>query len=121
MTFSKENRAIFEKRRKQHRIVFHAVLPPDKWPSNHRDVFEKIEKAKQFKYSTYAAAQDELDRSPWKGDAKMQARKLVVAAKDCISRNESTWRHACESLVFSRLFAEVAWYEPLYLYSKDHR
>lgn len=109
MTFTKENRAIFEKRRKQYGIVFTDILPADKWPPNHRDVFEKIEKAKEFRYNTYATAQDELDRSPWKGDAKIQARKLVVAAKDCVSRNEPTWRYACETLVFSRLSAEVAW------------
>lgn len=105
MTFTKESRAIFEKRRKQYNIVFEDALPADKWPPNHRDVFEKIEKAREFRYSTYATAQGELDRS----HAKIQARKLVVAAKDCLSRNEPTWRHACESLVFSRLSAEVAW------------
>lgn len=112
MPIKKENRATFEILRKQYHIEFNDEIAANEWPANHRRVFESIQKVKQYRYSTYAVAQkneDDLDAAPWKAEAKTQARKLTKAAKDCISRNEATWRFACEPIVFSRLAAEVAW------------
>lgn len=105
------NRPIFERRRKEHNIVFADECPPDQWPDEHRDVFEAIEKFKHFRYATYATRDTDEDTAPhpWKADAKLQARRLVDKAKDLVSRNEPTWRLGCEPLVFSRLAAEVAW------------
>ncbi|KAK4235994.1 hypothetical protein C8A03DRAFT_36126 [Achaetomium macrosporum] len=104
------NQPIFERRRREHNIVFTDECPPDQWPDDHRDVFEAIEKLKGFKYATYAI-QDSVEamaNHPWKADAKLQARRLVDKAKDLVSRNEPTWRLGCEPLVFNRLAAEVA-------------
>jgi len=108
------NRPIFERLRKEHNIVFADECPPDQWPDEHREVFEAIEKLKDFKYGTYAVGRlgnsdEAIAATPWKAEAKRQARLLVNKAKDLVSRNEATWRLACEPLVFSRLAAEVAW------------
>ncbi|RYP26974.1 hypothetical protein DL768_011471 [Monosporascus sp. mg162] len=100
MPIKKENRPVFERRRKEYGIIFTDALPAEKWPADHREVFESIEKVKQFRYSTYAAAQDsgdDFDTTPWKAEAKSQARRLTEKAKDCLSRNEATWRLACSA------------------------
>ncbi|KAF3940404.1 hypothetical protein ABW19_dt0203441 [Dactylella cylindrospora] len=95
---------------KSHGIEFVGELPEEEWPTNHRNVFESLEKLKGTKYNTYAVNQpgDSVDTDLWKRKTKTLATKLVTEAKDCISRNEATWRLACEPLVFSRLNSEVA-------------
>ncbi|KAI1174434.1 hypothetical protein F4777DRAFT_384632 [Nemania sp. FL0916] len=108
MPIKKERRPVFERLRRNYNIVFIDNLPLRDWPANHRTVFESIDKLKQFKYSTYLTPQDDLEATPWKGEAKIQARKLAERVQDCLSRNEATWRLACEPLVFSRLTSEVA-------------
>ncbi|KAI0553686.1 hypothetical protein F4679DRAFT_530152 [Xylaria curta] len=111
MPIKKNHRPVFERLRREYNIVFADTLASNDWPANHRIVFESIDKLKQFKYSTYATPQDcrdDLDTTPWKGEAKIRARKLTDKVKDCLSRNEATWRFACEPLVFSRLNSEVA-------------
>jgi hypothetical protein len=35
--------------------------------------------------------------------------QLTERAQRCKHRNESSWRFACEPLIFARLSAEVAW------------
>lgn len=109
MPIRSEYRQAFEKLRKKHGIIFSDTIPSERWPENHRDVFESIEKLKQFKYTTYATARESGDGFEWKGKAKKHARKLSEKARDCVSRNEATWRFACEPLVFSRLTSEIAW------------
>lgn len=112
MPMTKENRRAFSRLRNQHGINFVEQLDPEQWPANHRAVFSAIEELKQVKYTTYLQGQTnvaDLDSQPWKLDAKKQARQLAEISVDCLDRNESTWRHACEPLVFSRLKAEVAW------------
>jgi hypothetical protein len=112
MPFTKENRQKFESLRKKHGIIFDLELPQNKWPKEHRDVLEAIEKIKNFKYHSYAADEGaDLEATPWKLDAKSQAVKLTGKVKDCVGRNESTWRFGCESVVFSRFAAEIAWYQ----------
>ncbi|CAI6071074.1 unnamed protein product [Clonostachys chloroleuca] len=108
MPLSRKNHEIFDKIRRRKGIVFSPELTSEQWPEGHRSVLEAIETAKSYRYSTYQASQDETTTKPWKIDAKRQAKKLVAKSKDCVSRNEATWRLACESLVFSRLAAEVA-------------
>jgi hypothetical protein len=113
MPFTKENRRVFESVRRSHDIVFEHDLPRDSWPPNHRQVFESIQKLKTFNYDSYAAHEGVgVSTIPWKSEAKIQAKKLIEKAKDCVGRNEATWRLACEPLVFSRFNAEVAWYIP---------
>ena len=109
MPIKSEYRPAFERLRRQCGINFTDAIPTERWPENHRDVFESIEKLKQFKYSTYATTQENEDGFDWTGKAKKHARKLSEKAKDCVSRNEATWRFACEPLVFSRLTSEIAW------------
>ncbi len=103
------NRPVFERLRKEYNILLIDQLPQRRWPDNHREVFEAIEKVKSFKYSTYATATTDHDDTPWKAEAKRQARKLAEKSRDLVARNEATWRLACEPLVFSRLASEVAW------------
>jgi hypothetical protein len=109
MPLSKENRPIFERRRREYGIVFIDSLPPREWPSAHAEVFKAIAKIQEYKYSQYGTMQNEEAEMPWNGQAKRHTRKLVEKARLCIARNESTWRFACEPLVFSRLSSEVAW------------
>ncbi len=111
MTSSKKttNRPVFERLRKEHNIIFVDQLQQSQWPDTHRQVFEAVETLKGFKYSTYVTTTTEQDDVPCKADAKRQARKLVGRSRDLVARNESTWRLACEPLVFSRLASEVAW------------
>lgn len=111
MPISKENRPTFERLRDQYDINFIDELPRAEWPVNHQSLFETIETFKEFKYSTYAASPEDLNERPWRAEAKRQARKLVEKARDCAARNEDTWRHACEPIVFNRLAAEIAWYD----------
>ncbi|KAL6888039.1 hypothetical protein GGI43DRAFT_425928 [Trichoderma evansii] len=84
-------------------------LPRDSWPQSQHDIFRSIKQLANIKYDEYDVQQDP-DRStaPWKQEAKSQARRLIEKAKDCVCRNEATWRFACEPLVFSRLTAEIA-------------
>lgn len=109
MPIKSEFRPAFERLRKQHGIIFTDALSPEEWPDNHRGIFEAIEKLRQFKYSTYATAEESEDTFDSKSKAKEHARKLSEKTKDCVSRNEATWRFACEPLVFSRLTSEIAW------------
>ena len=110
MPFTKKKREAYEKLRKKHGIKFVDDLASENWPQPHRDVFRSLKQLSNIKYDEYAVQQD-LDRSSafWKQEAKSQARKLIERAKDCVCRNEATWRFACEPLVFSRLTAEIAW------------
>ncbi|KAK6542678.1 hypothetical protein TWF694_006622 [Orbilia ellipsospora] len=111
MPTKKEHRPVFERLRREYNIIFRDQLPSNEWPDSHRNVFEAIEKLKEYKYSTYLIPEEfgsNLDPSPWKIEAKNQAKRLTEKARDCTSRNEATWRYACEPLVFSRLTSEVA-------------
>ncbi|KAI0514644.1 hypothetical protein F5B22DRAFT_225936 [Xylaria bambusicola] len=108
MPIKKEHQALFERHRIKCNIVFKDVLAPDDWPTTHRNVFKSIEDIKSYRYNTYSTAQDDIEERPWRRQAKEYARKLTQRAKDCVSRNEATWRFACEPLIFNRLAAEVA-------------
>ena len=109
MPIRPEHRPAFERLRKEHHIHFVGPISSERWPENHRNVFESIEKLKQFRYATYATTQEIGGGFDWKGKAKEHARRLSEKADDCVSRNEATWRFACEPLVFSRLTSEIAW------------
>lgn len=109
MPLSKENRRIFERRRREYGIEFIDSLPPKKWPAAHAEVFTAIAEIREYRYSQYAAIHGEEAGTPWKGQAKRHTRKLVERAQLCVSRNESTWRFACEPLVLGRFSSEVAW------------
>lgn len=108
MAPSKNNQVLFERRRKEHNIVFVEDLKQCHRPAKHAKVFESIDRIKEISYQSYAC--EDSEQEPWKKEAKSQARKLAEKAHDCIARNEPTWRLACEPLVFSRLTSEVAWY-----------
>ncbi|KAL2832932.1 hypothetical protein BDW59DRAFT_157081 [Aspergillus cavernicola] len=111
MPLPKNNRILFERRRKEHNIVFKDALPPSSRPINHANVFEAIDQIKRVSYQSYGNAdngRDAHNTTPWRVEAKIHARRLAGKAHDCVARNESTWRLACEPLVFSRLSSEVA-------------
>ncbi|KAK5988389.1 hypothetical protein PT974_12543 [Cladobotryum mycophilum] len=111
MPMKKENRSIFDKLRRQYGIFIRDDLPDTEWPPEIQEELLAIKKVTTYKYSTYSACRDnggDADATPWRELAKTQAEKLTEKAKDCVDRNEATWRFACEPLVFSRLSAEVA-------------
>lgn len=107
-----QHRPVFEKVRKECNIVFADECRREQWPADHRSVFEAIEKLKSFTYDTYRVrlTDDSIKTTAaWQVDTMRRARKLVEKAKDLVSRNEATWRLACEPLVFDRLSSELAW------------
>jgi len=95
---------------KEHRIEFFSDLPRSKWPTSHEDTLEAVKDLGQRTFEAYAVDSSTDDSEPWKLDMKAQAVLLKEKARRQQHRNESSWRHACEHIVFARLEAEVAWY-----------
>lgn len=110
MPFTREKRETYERLKKKYCINFIDDLTERDWPESHREVFQSINQLSIVKYDEYAAQTiSDAAIPPWKQEAKHQTRKLVERAKDCVGRNEATWRLACEPLVFGRFTAEIAW------------
>jgi hypothetical protein len=109
MPRSKDNQSIFERRCKESGTVFVDSLRPNKWPTAHLGVFRAVARTDEYMYSDCDTAHSDRAQMPWKRQPKVHARKLVGKAQQCVMRNESPWRFACEPLVFSRLSSEVAW------------
>lgn len=59
------------------------------------------------KFDSFATGPNVTSDEPWKIQVKSQAALLVERSRRCRQRNESSWRFACEPLVFARLEAEV--------------
>lgn len=95
---------------KEQRIEFVSDVPRSNWPSSHEKTLEAIEDLGQRKFDAYAVDNVTDDIEPWKLHVKSQAKLLTEKAKRQQHRNESSWRYACEHIVFARLEAEVAWY-----------
>ncbi|KAK6446046.1 hypothetical protein FP744_10002295 [Trichoderma asperellum] len=112
MPFTKEKREAYEKLRKKYGIEFIDDLPGNSWPEPHREIFQSIKELANIKYDEYVAQQNSDGFTAfWRQESKSRARRLIEKAKDCVDRNEATWRFACEPLVFSRFTAEIAWEE----------
>ncbi|KAI0410430.1 hypothetical protein F5X98DRAFT_110561 [Xylaria grammica] len=99
-----------EKLVKEHGIEFLADVPRSKWPSSHKSTLDAIIDLGQRKFDSYGLgnAGDTDDIEPWKLHIKDQVVLLTEKVKRQRKRNESTWRSACEPIVFARLEAEVA-------------
>lgn len=96
----------------EHRIKFAGDLPPSKWPRCHKSTLEGAKALGERKLDSYATESNVSSDEPWKVQVKSQAAILVEKSKRCRQRNESSWRFACEPLIFVRLEAEVVWYSP---------
>lgn len=96
----------------EYRITFAGDLPPSKWARCHKPTLECAKALGERKLDSFATEPQVSDDEPWKVQVKSQAAILVEKSKRCRQRNESSWRFACEPLIFARLEAEVAWYSP---------
>lgn len=94
---------------KEYRINFVSDVPEAEWPASHKTIIQDVTKLGQTKSVSYATAHDITDNEPWKLEVKQLAFNLVERAKRSTQRNESSWRFACEPVVFARLSSEVAW------------
>lgn len=109
-SLSTETLKLLESLSKEYRIHFLAGQAQDRWPVFHQDSVKAVTELGQVRFDDYAAnAAAVEDQQPWKTRAKELAKLLVEKAERCTERNESTWRFACEPLVFSRMSGEVAW------------
>ncbi len=91
-------------------IEFLDDLPSSEWPSCHRKTIEEIRDLGQRKFESYVPEIDDVDDTePWKLRVKYQAELLAQKVQRQRYRNESSWRYACEHIVFARMEAEVAW------------
>lgn len=104
-----QDRKLTARLAKEHRIEFVSDVPRSKWPSSHEKTLEAIRDLGQRKFDTYAVDNATDDIEPWKLHIKSQAELLTAKALRQQHRNESSWRYACEHIVFARLEAEVAW------------
>lgn len=110
-----EHLQVLQRLCREYRINFGGEIIPEKWPEGHRIAFETVKKlgTKTFaeymqdvtKHDTPGAS----DERPWKKELVNLVDKLVTSAARCSQRNESSWRMACEPLIFGRLSAEVVW------------
>jgi hypothetical protein len=94
---------------KEYRINFLSDVSEAEWPESHRTILQDVAKLGQTRSASYATAHDVTDNEPWKLEVKQIALNLTERAKRSTQRNESSWRFACEPVIFARLSSEVAW------------
>lgn len=92
-----------------HRIVFDADSSRVQFHKSHEKSIEAVCKLSNKKYASYADVPGLDDSNPWKATAKSLAEMLTEKVDRCRQRNESSWRFACEPLVFARLSGDVVW------------
>lgn len=109
MPFTAKERKKVEKLRRKYRIEFRGEVPSHEWPDSHRSTFIAVEELKKRQFDTYAACEIAIEDAPWSAEIKNHAEELSERAKRCVSRNESTWRFACEPYALARLTSEVVW------------
>lgn len=108
-TTSPEGLATLARLAKKYRIEFSSELSRERFPERYHSVLDHVSQLGEAKFATYAVDEDQTHDKPWKLEAKSQAKALYERAKLCTQRNESSWRGACEHLIFARMTAEVAW------------
>jgi hypothetical protein len=111
MGLTTRHRDNLERLRSKYRVKFEREVPSGILSSAQAQLLEDIRELGRIRYADYAAnPTDANSNAPWKLEAKTSARALVKAAQGCELRNEASWRHACEPLVFARVNSEVAWF-----------
>lgn len=93
----------------KYRIEFLGEIDSSNWPEWHEDTLNGVRDVASMRYDAYATNPAHLGTDPWKMERKSHAMILVKSADRSRGRNESTWRHACESFILSRLLSEVCW------------
>ncbi|KAJ3538816.1 hypothetical protein NM208_g5741 [Fusarium decemcellulare] len=93
---------------KEYRIEFINDLPVDEWPRSLRKIHGHVTDIGSKQFDSYATGSHAPCDEPWKLEVKSVAKNLVERACRCTQRNETSWRAACEHVVFSQLSAEVA-------------
>ena len=109
MPFAPQERRKLEKLRRKYRIEFRGEVPSHEWPESHRSTFVAVDELGKRQFETYAVNPIAVEDAPWTAEVKTQAESLSERAKRCVSRNESTWRFACEPYAMARLTSEVVW------------
>ncbi|KAI0449454.1 hypothetical protein F5B21DRAFT_509141 [Xylaria acuta] len=95
----------------KYRIEFLGEIDSSNWPEGHEDALNGVKEVASKRYDAYATNPALLGTDPWKMERKSHAMVLVKSADRSRGRNESTWRHACESFILGRLSSEVCWLE----------
>jgi hypothetical protein len=98
-----------ERLAREYRVDFIGELDSREWPENHKATLAHIQELGRNRFDSYATSTATIDEQPWKLEVKHEACRLVESARRCKRRNESSWRYACEPLIFARLKAEVVW------------
>jgi len=91
---------------KVYKIEFIDNLPHSQWPTRLQRIQSDVADLGTRKFDEYATSPTSAE---WKLKAKAVAEHLVSEVRRQRQRNESTWRHACEPIVFARMKLEVAW------------
>jgi len=108
-TLTPEQLVHLEELSQKYRIEFLGEIDSLNWPECHEDTLNGIKQVVSKRYDGYATNPALLGTDPWKMERKSHAMVLVKNADRSRCRNESTWRHACESFILSRLSSEVCW------------
>ena len=93
----------------KYRIEFLGEIDSSNWPECCEDTLGGAKEVASKRYDAYATNPALLGTDPWKMERKSHAMVLVKSANRSRGRSESTWRHACESFILSRLSSEVCW------------
>lgn len=93
----------------KYRIEYLGEIDSSNWPKWHEDTLNGVKDVANMRYDAYATNPTHLGTDTWKMERKRRAMILVESAERSCGRNESTWRHACESFIFNRLLSEVCW------------
>ncbi|KAF9237813.1 hypothetical protein DTO006G1_4932 [Penicillium roqueforti] len=107
MPFTSKERKQVERLKRKYRIEFRGEVPSSEWPDSHRPTFNAVDELGKRQFDTYAACATAIENAPWTAEIKKHADELSERAKRCVSRNESTWRFACEPYALARLTSEV--------------
>lgn len=93
----------------KYRIEFSSDVSQVEHPECHDQTVNAVLELGSKTFNSYAIETRIDDQEPWKVTAKSLATLLAEKARRCARRNESSWRFACEALIFARLSSEVLW------------
>lgn len=95
---------------RQYRVEFVADVSQVDYPRSYERIVQTLLELGSKKFDSYAIEPQIEEQEPWKATAKALATLLAEKARRCARRNESSWRFACEPLIFARLSGDVVWY-----------
>jgi|SRR6266516_260099 len=97
---------------KKHNIQFDGPVSRDKWPPNHKQTFNNIQKLGQIDFMQYRESITiDSEEKPWREQTRRRAERIACLARMCREgrKNEAGWRMSLESEILARFTIEVAW------------